>query len=94
MASEKGEIPDDGKHGPLVVRGWWAATRGLESDDAESEGEDSIVVFRCRRTAPQRDVDHPTFGTGKLVEDRGDRVVVDFPKPHGRKTMLRRSVVR
>ena len=88
--------PADGRRGVLVVKGWWAHQHGLEPDEpAEDEGDDPIVVFNCRaeRAVRLRSAEHAAFGTGLVVEDRGDRVVVDFPKPHGRKTVLKDRVV-
>ena len=82
--------PADGRRGDLVVKGWWAHQHGLEPD-----GDDPVVVFNCRaeRAVRLRSAEHAAFGTGLVVEDRGDRVVVDFPKPHGRKTVLKDRVV-
>jgi len=76
--------PADGHRGDLVVKGWWAHERGLEPD--EDEGDDPIVVFNCRaeRAVRLRSAEHTVFGTGLVVEDRGDRVVADFPKPQDR----------
>ena len=82
--------PAVGRRGDLVVKGWWAHQHGLEPD-----GDDPVVVFNCRaeRAVRLRSAEHAAFGTGLVVEDRGDRVVVDFPKPHGRKTVLKDRVV-
>ena len=82
--------PAVGRRGDLVVKGWWAHQHGLEPD-----GDDPVVVFNCRaeRAVRLRSAEHAAFGTGLVVEDRGDRVVVDFPKPYGRKTVLKDRVV-
>lgn len=91
--------PARGQRGELRLKGWWAHERGLESDAPdegdEQDDEDPILAFSCpppRRAAPRRQVRSPAFGLGVLVEERGDRVVADFPPPHGRKTVLRARV--
>lgn len=52
--------------------------------------EPRFTIFRCRPKPRSTMVAHATFGVGTLIEDRGDRVVVDFPG--GRKTVLKDRV--
>lgn len=88
-----GVVPGLGTSAVVLVADWLLEREGVDplSDDSD-DAEDEVVVFRCRPRQPARRVLHATFGDGALVEDKGDRVVVDFPAPHGRKTMLKAKV--
>lgn len=92
------DAPARGERGDVTVAGWLADERGMEPDELEVI-DDNLphpggTVFSCGRDAgrPRRRVSSPAFGDGLLVEERGDRVVADFPAPHGRKTVLRSKV--
>lgn len=48
------------------------------------------TLVECNR--PKIKVKHPRFGEGTLLAERGDKVEVEFPPPHGRKVLVRHVV--
>lgn len=88
--------PPPDRRGVVTLPAWLCDREGIDADpEDDDEGDDPIVVFSCRpvaRPRPVRKVISPAFGEGVLVDEQPDRVVVDFPAPHGRKTMLRSKV--
>lgn len=78
--------PELDEEGDVLIAGWFAHKESLQPDPPGVSRR--VVAFSCRPIAQPRTVTSAAFGKGQLVEDKGDRVVADFPG-HGRKTLLR-----
>lgn len=86
------ELPRVDDSGPVAIAAWLAKREGIEP---EPDAETATAGHAPKPKGPPKIARSAAFGEGRVVEERGDRVVVDFGPPHGRRTVLRdRLVIR
>lgn len=88
LFSEDHDIPEVGEGGTIWIAKWRAVEEGFEFIDEQLHP----LLRKDKHRFVGAKVTHKVFGEGKVDDVQGDKVVVIFGAPHGKKTIIARCV--